>query len=54
MLKDALGMDVVGAIRVLMAATRVIPPEVSARLADFTTRRDLTESETEGEAYRTS
>ena len=47
LLKDMLGTELVGAVRAAAAGKRVIPPEVAARLAEFTPRADLTERETE-------
>ena len=47
LLKDMLGTELVGAVRAVAAGKRVIPPEVAARLAEFTPRADLTERETE-------
>jgi DNA-binding NarL/FixJ family response regulator len=47
LLKDMLGTELVVAVRAAAAGKRVIPPEVAARLAEFTPRADLTERETE-------
>ena len=47
LLKDMLGTDLVGAVRTAASGKRVIPPEVAARLAEFTPRADLTEREVE-------
>lgn len=47
LLKDMLGTELVVAVRAAAAGKRVIPPEVAARLAEFTPRSDLTERETE-------
>jgi two-component system, NarL family, response regulator len=47
LLKDMLGTELVVAVRAAAAGRRVIPPEVAARLAEFTPRADLTERETE-------
>ncbi len=47
LLKDMLGTELVGAVRAAAAGKRVIPPEVAARLAEFTPRADLTQRETE-------
>jgi two-component system, NarL family, response regulator len=47
LLKDMLGTELVVAVRAAAAGKRVIPPEVAARLAEFTPRTDLTERETE-------
>jgi DNA-binding NarL/FixJ family response regulator len=42
-----LGTEVIRAIRTVAAGNRVIPPEVAARLAEFTPRWDLTGREEE-------
>lgn len=47
LLKDVVSEEVVSAIRQVHAGGRVIPPEVAARLADFTPRVELTEREIE-------
>jgi len=47
LLKDMLGTEVIRAIRSVAAGKRVIPPEVAARLAEFTPRSDLTAREEE-------
>ena len=47
LLKDMLGTELVVAVRAAAAGKRVIPPEVAARLAEFTPRADLTQRETE-------
>jgi DNA-binding NarL/FixJ family response regulator len=47
LLKDMLGTEVIDAIRTVVAGGRVIPPEVAARLAEFTPRVDLTTREGE-------
>lgn len=47
LLKDMLGAELVGAVRTAASGKRVIPPEVAARLAEFTPRADLTEREVE-------
>jgi DNA-binding NarL/FixJ family response regulator len=47
LLKDLLGTELVGAIRTAASGKRVIPPDVAARLAEFTPRADLTEREVE-------
>lgn len=47
LLKDMLGTEVIRAIRTVAAGKRVIPPEVAARLAEFTPRIDLTAREEE-------
>jgi DNA-binding NarL/FixJ family response regulator len=47
LLKDMLGSDVVGAVRAAASGRRVIPPEIAARLAEFTPRQDLTARELE-------
>jgi DNA-binding NarL/FixJ family response regulator len=47
LLKDMLGTEVIRAIRTVVAGHRVIPPEVAARLAEFTPRWDLTGREEE-------
>lgn len=47
LLKDMLGTELIGAVRAVAAGKRVIPPEVAARLAEYTPRADLTERETE-------
>lgn len=47
LLKDMLGRELIGAVRAAAAGKRVIPPEVAARLAEYTPRADLTERETE-------
>jgi DNA-binding NarL/FixJ family response regulator len=45
--KDALGAQLLSAIRAAAAGRRVIPPGVAARLAEFTPRADLTLREIE-------
>jgi two-component system, NarL family, response regulator len=47
LLKDMVGVEVIGAIRSLLDGKRVIPPDVATRLAEFTPRRDLTQRERE-------
>ena len=47
LLKDALGTDLVGAVRAAAAGERVIPPEVARRLAEFAPRQELTAREIE-------
>jgi DNA-binding NarL/FixJ family response regulator len=47
LLKDAIGKDVVDAIRRVHEGGRAIPPAVAGRLAEFTPRIDLTEREVE-------
>jgi DNA-binding NarL/FixJ family response regulator len=47
LLKDALGAQLIGAIRAAAAGRRVIPPAIAARLAEFTPRADLTLREIE-------
>lgn len=47
LLKDMLGTEVIHAIRTVAAGGRIIPPEVAARLAEFTPRVDLTGREGE-------
>lgn len=47
LLKDMLGTELIGAVRAAAAGKRVIPPEVAARLAEYTPRADLTKRETE-------
>jgi DNA-binding NarL/FixJ family response regulator len=47
LLKDMLGAEVIRAIRTVMGGERIIPPEVAARLAEFTPRVDLTFREVE-------
>ncbi len=47
LIKDTLGAELVGAVRVAAAGRRAIPPEVAARLAEFTPRIDLTVRELE-------
>jgi DNA-binding NarL/FixJ family response regulator len=47
LLKDMLGTELIGAIRTAASGKRVIPPEVAARLAEFTPRADLTQREVE-------
>jgi DNA-binding NarL/FixJ family response regulator len=45
LLKDASPAQLIGAIRAAAAGRRVIPPEIAARLAEFTPRSDLTDRE---------
>jgi two-component system, NarL family, response regulator len=45
--KDAIGTQLITAIRAAAAGQRVIPPFVAARLAEFTPRVDLTQREME-------
>ena len=47
LIKDMLGTEVVGAIRVAASGKRVIPPSVAGRLVEFTPRVDLTPREIE-------
>lgn len=47
LLKDMLGTELIVAVRAAAAGKRVIPPEVAAKLAEYTPRADLTERETE-------
>ena len=47
LIKDMIGSEVVGAVRVAATGRRVIPPPVAARLAEFTPRLDLTPRELE-------
>ncbi|MDB4876943.1 MAG: response regulator receiver [Gemmatimonadetes bacterium] len=47
LLKDMLGAAVIQTIRTVAAGGRVIPPDVAARLVEFTPRVDLTERELE-------
>lgn len=47
LIKDAIGTQLVSAIRAAAAGRRVIPPAVAARLAEFTPRADLTQREIE-------
>jgi DNA-binding NarL/FixJ family response regulator len=47
LLKDTLGTDLVSAVRAAAAGRRVIPPEVAARMAEFTPRQELTPRERE-------
>jgi two-component system, NarL family, response regulator len=47
LIKDMMGMDVIRAVRTAAAGRRVIPPQVAARLAEFTPRVDLTPREIE-------
>ena len=47
LIKDMLGVEVVGAVRAAAGGRRVIPPAVAARLAEFTPRTDLTAREVE-------
>ena len=51
LLKDTLGREVAGAVRVAAAGRRVIPPAVAARLAEYTPRVDLTAREVEVLVY---
>jgi DNA-binding NarL/FixJ family response regulator len=45
LLKDAPPAQLIAAIRAAAAGRRVIPPEIAARLAEFTPRADLTDRE---------
>jgi two-component system, NarL family, response regulator len=47
LVKDVLGIELVGAIRSAAAGKRVIPASVASRLAEFTPRVDLTAREVE-------
>ncbi|MDB4888732.1 MAG: response regulator receiver [Gemmatimonadetes bacterium] len=47
LLKDMLGTEVIRAIRTVAAGNRMIPPEIAARLAEFTPRWELTGREEE-------
>jgi DNA-binding NarL/FixJ family response regulator len=47
LVKDTLGVEVVGAVRSAAAGRRVIPPSVASRLAEFVPRVDLTPRELE-------
>ncbi|HEY5061164.1 MAG TPA: response regulator transcription factor [Gemmatimonadaceae bacterium] len=47
MIKDTLGTELVGAVRIAVTGRRVIPPAVAVRLAEFTPRVDLTPREVE-------
>lgn len=47
LMKDTLGSQLVSAIRAAAAGRRVIPPDVAARIAEFTPRADLTRREIE-------
>lgn len=47
LIKDCIGTQLISAIRAAAAGRRVIPPEVAARLAEYTPRADLTDRELE-------
>lgn len=47
LVKDTLGDQLTGAIRAVAAGRRIIPPDIAARLAEFTPRSDLTDREIE-------
>ncbi|MGH7471686.1 MAG: response regulator [Longimicrobiales bacterium] len=47
LLKDAVGTQLIGAIRAAAAGRRVIPAPIAARLAEYTPRTDLTGREIE-------
>lgn len=47
LLKDTLGDQLTNAIRAVAAGRRIIPPDIAARLAEFTPRADLTDREIE-------
>jgi DNA-binding NarL/FixJ family response regulator len=47
LIKDMLGVEVVGAVRSAAAGKRVVPPNVASRLAEFVPRIDLTAREVE-------
>jgi DNA-binding NarL/FixJ family response regulator len=47
LLKDMLSTELVKAVRTAASGKRVIPPEIAARLAEFTPRADLTDREVE-------
>lgn len=47
LVKDTLGDQLTSAIRTVAAGRRIIPPDIAARLAEFTPRVDLTHREIE-------
>jgi len=47
LLKDSIGTEVVQAVRMAAAGWHVVPPSVSARLAEYSARADLTARECE-------
>lgn len=47
LIKDALGQDVIAAIRAAASGGRIVPPAVAARLAEFVPRVQLTAREVE-------